>query len=54
MKELNQFELQKVSGGALPLLAAIPIGWKIFGASAALGVTTGTAVGLNYVNRNNK
>ncbi|MDO4906692.1 class IIb bacteriocin, lactobin A/cerein 7B family [Neisseria sp.] len=54
MKELNQFELEKVSGGFLPALAAIPIGWKIFGASAAVGVTAGTAVGLNRVNREKK
>lgn len=54
MKELNQKNLEAISGGVAPLLVAIPIGWKIFGAAAAVGVTAGTAVGLNRVNRENK
>lgn len=46
MKELNQYELQNVSGGVIPVAV-----WAIWGAAAAAGFAGGISVGLNRVNR---
>lgn len=46
MKELNQYELEAVAGGFIPVAV-----WAIWGGAAAAGFTGGIAVGLNRVNR---
>ncbi len=54
MKEIKIQDLKQVSGGLPVALAAIPLGWKIFGGAAVAGISAGIAVGLNYVNRTKK
>lgn len=46
MKELNQYELENVAGGVIPLAV-----WAIWGTAAGAGFAGGISVGLNYVNR---
>lgn len=42
MKELNQFELENVAGGAIPLAL-----WAIYAGLAGAGFGGGVAVGLH-------
>ncbi|MFC3874482.1 class IIb bacteriocin, lactobin A/cerein 7B family [Neisseria musculi] len=44
MKELNHFELDKVTGGVIPVAI-----WALWGAAAEFA--GGISVGLNHVNR---
>lgn len=49
MKELNQYDLENVAGGVIPVAI-----WALWAGAAGAGFTGGIAVGLNHVNRTAK